>query len=422
MAAAVRLLRQGETLKRALIVLAVIAAAVLGFALLDRRTKAPEVAFTKVTREQIVSTLNTNGKVEPIQWSSARAEIAGVVERVLVQRGQKVAKGAALVQMEARQAQADLASAQARISQAQAELDVLKAGGRAGDISAIASSEASARQELASAQHDYDSLQRLQERGAATGVEVTAARDRVEKAKLQIQALQARRQTLVSAPDETAARARLREAEAAASLAREQIALSTIRAPMDGVVYQLGSDPSGLRVGSYLNPGDLVANIGKLDRVRVMVYIDEPDLGRVDAGMPVKITWDALPGRTWTGTVEKTPTQVVALGSRQVGEVQCVIDNPDLDLLPGTNINAEIRSQAADDALTIPKDVIHRESGRTGVFVLGADDRIYWRDVKLGISSVTRYQVISGLNQGDSVAGTSDHPLKNGMKVTPVHP
>jgi len=345
-----------------------------------------------------------------------------VVDRVLVPLGQKVAKGAALVQTDARQAQADLTSAQARISQAQAELDVLKSGGRSSDISAIASSEASARQELTSAEKDYDSLQRLQVRGAATGVEVTAARDRVEKARLQIQALDARRRNLVSGPDQAAAQARLREAESAASLAREQIALSTIRAPMDGVVYQLGSDPAGLRVGSYLNPGDLVANVGKLDRVRVMVYVDEPDLGRVDVGMPVTITWDALPGRTWTGAVEKTPTQVVSLGSRQVGEVQCVIDNPDLDLLPGTNINAEIRSQVADNALTIPKDVIRRESGRSGVFALGADNKIFWHDVKLGISSVTRSQVISGLSDGESVAGASDRPLKNGMKVTPIYP
>jgi len=408
-------------LNRALVALAIIIAAVLGFTLLDRRTKPPEVNFIKVARERIVSTLNTNGKVEPIQWASARAEEAGVVERVLVQRGQKVTKGAALVQTEARQAQADLASAQARISQAQAELDVLKAGGRAADVSAISSSEASARQELAAAEREYESLQRLETRGAATGVEVTAARDRVDKARLQIQALDARRKSLVSAPDEAAARARLREAEAAANLARQQIALSTIRSPIDGVVYQLGSDPSGMRLGSYLNPGDLVANIGKLDRVRVMVYVDEPDLGRVDVGMPVKITWDALPGRTWTGTVEKTPTEVIALGTRQVGEVQCVIDNPDLDLLPGTNINAEIRSQAADNALTIPKDVIHREAGRTGVFALGQEDKIFWRDVKVGISSVTRSQVTSGLSDGDSVAGSSDHPLKNGMKVTPVY-
>lgn len=408
-------------MKRILVALLIVCAAILSWLLLSRRNKPPDVTFAKVTRERIVSTLTTNGKVEPIQWASARAEAAGSVERVFVQRGQKVSKGTALVQMESRQPAADLASAQARIEQARAELDVLKAGGRTADISAIESSLASARQELAAAQRDLDSLQRLQVRGAATGVEVTASKDRVDRAALQIQALEARRRTLVSAPDRTAAEARLREAESSANLARQHVALTTVRAPIDGVVYQIGSDSAGLRVGSYLNPGDLVANIGKLDRVRVIVYVDEPDLGRVDAGLPVTITWDAMPGRTWSGAVEKTPTEVVPLGTRQVGEVQCVIDNPDLDLLPGTNINAAIRSKVVDSALTIPKEVVRRESGRTGVFALGADDKIFWRDVQLGISSITRVQATSGLKEGDSVAISSDRPLKNGMKVTPAY-
>ena len=78
--------------------------------------------------------------------------------------------------------------------------------------------------------------------------------------------------------------------------------------------------------------------IGKLERVRVNVYVDEPDLGRVTRGLPVSIAWDALPGRSWKGEVDKTPTQVEALGSRQVGQVICVIENPNRDLLPGTNV------------------------------------------------------------------------------------
>ena len=91
---------------------------------------------------------------------------------------------------------------------------------------------------------------------------------------------------------------------------------SVVRAPIAGTVYQFDLKP-----GAYLNAGDLVASIGQLDRVRVKVFVDEPDLGRVKRGMPVGITWDAMPGRQWKGVVDKTPTQIVALGTRQVGEV-----------------------------------------------------------------------------------------------------
>ena len=117
--------------------------------------------------------------------------------------------------------------------------------------------------------------------------------------------------------------ARLHDAESAVTLAEERIRKSVVRAPISGTIYQFDLKP-----GAYLNAGDLVASIGQLDRVRVKVFVDEPDLGRVTPGKPVAITWDALPGRQWKGAVDKRPTQIVPLGTRQVGDVLCVIDNP----------------------------------------------------------------------------------------------
>lgn len=402
-------------MRRLLLIAIGILAAILLFLLINKRNAPPEVPFTKVARETVVSTLSTNGKVEPIQWASARSEAQGLIEKMFVTKGQHVVKGAALVQLDGRQQQADLAAAQARVSQVQADLATLRQGGRAGDIATIDASLASARQELEAAQHDYQSLQRLQAKNAATAYDVSTAKQRVDRAQVQIHGLEQRRTTLVGSPDIAAAEARLRETEAAVKSAQDRVALTVIRAPIDGTVYQL--DP---KVGSFVNPGDLIANIGNLARVRVTVYVDEPDLGRVAVGMPVTITWDAMPGRHWTGTVEKTATQVITLGTRQVGEVSCVIDNPDLDLLPGTNITAEITSKVAPNVLVIPKAAVRRENGHTGVFVLG-DDRIHWNDVHLGVANASNTEV-TGLKEGESVALPTERTLKNGMQVSPVYP
>ena len=78
--------------------------------------------------------------------------------------------------------------------------------------------------------------------------------------------------------------------------AETQIEQSIVRAPIEGTVYQFDLKP-----GAYLNAGDTVASIGRLDQVRVNVNVDEPDLGHVAVGMPVIITWDALAGRQWAG-------------------------------------------------------------------------------------------------------------------------
>ena len=169
-----------------------------------------------------------------------------------------------------------------------------------------------------------------------------------------------------------------------------------------------------------MNAGEVIAYIGRLNRVHVTVYVDEPDLGRVAKGMPTAITWDAIPGRVWKGTVDRTPTQVVALGTRQVGEVVCLIENPDMDLLPGTNVNAEIRSETVDHAVTIPKEAVRREGGQTGVFLLQGD-KLAWRKITQGVNNTTRTQV-SELHEGDAVALPTEKPLKADMQVRAVFP
>ena len=253
-------------------------------------------------------------------------------------------------------------------------------------------------------------------KNAATKAELQVARQAVERAEQQIQSLERRRASLVTQPDRAAAQARLDEAQSGAAAASQRLATAQIQSPMSGILYRFEAKPGG-----YLNPGDLVAEVGRLNQLRVRVYVDEPDLGRVEKGMPVTITWDAMPGRQWKGFVESIPLQVIALGTRQVGEVICTIDNPDLTLVPGTNINAEIRSKVAENTIGVPKEVIRRQGTQTGVFLLDGG-KIAWRPVRVGISSVTRVQILEGLKEGEAVALPIDKAIKVGDEVKPIFP
>jgi hypothetical protein len=151
----------------------------------------------------------------------------------------------------------------------------------------------------------------------------------------------------------------------------------------------------------------------------VRVYVDEPELGRVGPGLPAVITWDALPERRWQGRVEKMPSQIVALGTRQVGEVLLRIDNTDLQLPPGANINAAIRSREAAGALIVPKEALRREGGVAGVFALEGD-RVAWRPVRTGVSNITDVQILEGLKEGGRVLLPSDAVIRPGMAVAGV--
>jgi len=399
-----------------LVPLLALAAAAVAALLYMFRPGPPQVGFARAVRETLVSNLVTNGRAEPIEWVAVRAEREGAVEKVLVEKGRRVAEGDPLVELDSRDARADLASAEARIAQARSDLEVIARGGRRSDLVAVENSLARARMEMENARRDLASLSRLEEKQAAAGEEVRAARDRVRGAEMEIDSLTKKRAALVSPADREAAEARLREAEAAAAKARRRIELGVIRSPMQGVVYNLEA-----RRGAYIQPGDLVAETGRLERVRVIIYVDEPELGRVAAGIPVTITWDALPGKEWQGTVERVPTQIVALGTRQVGEVSAIIENPGLDLPAGANINATIRSGVAENALAIPKEALRREANQTGVFVL-EQDKVLWRPVKTGISSVTRVQILEGLSEGAAVALPAAVALSDGATVSPVFP
>jgi HlyD family secretion protein len=380
----------------------------------SRRTRPPEVNFVKVTRETIVSSLGTNGKVEPIEWLPARAERAGTITRVLVTRGREVRKGAPLVELDTRVANAELGKAQGAIQEARTQERVLDQGGRVAERQQVEADLERARLDLEAAQKQRAALERLVEKQAATRLELDTARQTVDQLQLRIHALEEHKAALVTGSDKEIARAKLQQAESAAAVERINLDLSVIHAPMDGTVYDFD-----LKAGAYVNPGDLVAKVGKLDRVRVTVYVDEPDLGKIHKGEAVIITWDALPGHQWKGEVDKLPTQVVRLDTRQVGEVGCVIENPDRDLLPNANINADIQAAVISGALVLPKEALRRQGSENGVFLL-KDERVAWRKVTLGVSSYTKSQILSGLQEGDAVALPTEKVMKDGSRVEPV--
>jgi HlyD family secretion protein len=388
--------------------------AVLAWWVYHRNTEPPEFSFAKVRREILVSTLATNGKVEPIEWREVRADTSGPIDRVPVHDGESVARGAVLAQLSATGLEAELTGAEARIEEARSNLANIERGGRVSELADIDNRLARARLERDAAQREYSSLKRLEEKQAATPADVVSAHARLRQSELEIEGLEKRRATLVGSNDKTVAEARLRDAQAAAALARSRIGQTVIRAPAAGQIYGLA-----VRPGAYVDAGGLITNVGRLDRLRVRVYVDEPELGRVVQGQAVTITWDALPGRKWTGSVEKRPSSVAPLGTRQVGEVLCTIENPGRDLIPGTNVNAEIRTNEVPGALTMPKEALRRNGPNQGVFVLRGD-RVAWQNVSIGVTSITRAQVLNGLAEGDAVALPSDQPLHDGDAVKAV--
>lgn len=374
----------------------------------------PEVRYTTARTGPLVDVLVTNGKVEPVAFSAVRAERAGMLVKLLVEKGQSVAAGAAVAEMDSTEWKTALEAAEARVAQVQAEMRVQQSGGRAADLAELDGQIAKLELDRRQTEAELATVRRLVTKSAATRQELQVLEDRLAQTEQQRRALHARRAVLFTDADRSVLDARLREARAAVTAARDKQGQGILRSSIAGVAYQV--DP---RPGAFLNPGDLVANIGRVDELLVKVFVDEPELGRVAPGMLTTVTWDAMPGREWTGRVDKMPVQIVTMGTRQVGEVSVRIINEKRDLPPGANINAAIRSRETAQAVTVPKEVLRREDGVQGVFVLNGA-QVLWRPVKIGITNITHAQIAEGVAAGDRVLLATDVPLRSGQVVQPV--
>src|SRR5208282_6880139 len=110
---------------------------------------------------------------------------------------------------------------------------------------------------------------------------------------------------------------------------------------------------------TYVQTGDLLLQEGDLSQMLVRTFVDEPDIGRLAPGQRIEVTWDALPGRIWKGTVSSVPATVKLRGSRNIGEVMCSVDNHDLRLLPNVNVGVTVITAEHSDVLTLLREAVH---------------------------------------------------------------
>ena len=390
-------------------VLLLVLVAVGGY--VELRPRRIRVSVVKPVRQTISSSITTNGKVEPIHGFEAHAPLAGTIQQVLVKEGAKIKAGQLLVLLDDSHARADLAAAQTRLKGAQEHYADLLAGGTQPQLLVRRSALENATTEHDSAQRQLDALERLLQRGAATSDEVAAASDRLARAKSDLAQLQS--QVRYSGPELLHAQGEMDDAKAAIAAVEQTLRLCNVRAPFDGTVYFLP-----VRAGNFVNLGDLLLQETDLSHLQVRAFVDEPEIGHLALGQQVLITWDALPGSVWKGTVTSLPSTVVSRGSRVVGEVLCKFDNSERSLLPNVDVTTTIVAGTREDAITVPREAVHEDGDSNYVYLL-QNQHLHRQDVKLGISNLTRVEVVSGLSANDVIAlqSFSPSPMTDGVEV-----
>lgn len=374
-----------------------------------------KVRAVAVERGPIRSLVSTNGKIEPIQNFEAHAPIATTVKSLLVKEGDHVRKGQLLLQLDDADIRTQAARARAQLKAAQANQSALTHEGTQEEVLTLNAELVKARGARDVAQHKLDALHRLQQDGAASPGEIRQAEDALQSAQADVTLLEQKQKDRYSKPEAARIEAQTAEAQAAYDAAEDALLKSSRRAPFDGIVYSLP-----VKQGAFVQAGDLLLQEADLSRVRVRAFVDEPDVGRLQAGQRVEITWDAIPGRIWTGSVDTVPSTVRLRLSRNVGETTCVVDNKDLRLLPDVNVGVTIVVAEHSNVLTLQRDALRIDESKPYVYRI-VDNHLKRQTIEFSLQNLTRVEITSGLSEGDLVAlPAEDKPLFEGAAVKVV--
>jgi HlyD family secretion protein len=406
-----------ETNKKQKSILAVLAAAVVVVVVLAATRRAPPaVPMVELARANVSQTISSNGKVEPINPAVARAEFPTFVSKIAATEGQAVRRGQLILTLDASDIRSQLAQARADLITAQTSLRNAHGGGAPSDVAQLQSDLAQAKADVASLERSQKALEGLLAKQAATQDEVDKNATDLSKAQARLQSLEQRQSAMKqqSGSDAEQAELRVRQDQDQIGALQEKLSSATVTSPVDGTLYSLP-----VHMGDYVKVGDELADMADLHQVRVRAYVDEPDIGMLTPNQTVQVTWDALPGHMWTGKTEQPPKQVVPHGMRSVGELLCSVDNSKLELLPNTNVDVKILVHESKNVLVVPRGAVRDQNGQRYVFVFNGEE-VKRRNVMLGVSNASDYEVLSGLAEGDRVAVPQDRTLRDGMSVRPA--
>jgi HlyD family secretion protein len=373
----------------------------VGFALV-RLAKGDPIdpnKLAKVTRGDVARSVIATGEIQPITKVEVKSKASGIVEKLYVDINDRVKKGQQLAQLDQQETadqvdaqRASLASAEANVTTFEANIEQDKVNASAPDLpmykatldrnAEMQKDGIVSKQALDDVNRDY--LAALTKRDAAK------AQVGVDTAKLK----QARAQVLQS-------QASLKQLE-------EQLAYTTIQAPMDGVILSRDVE-MGDAVSSILVLGStatLVMTEGDTSEVYVQGKVDEADIAHVYLGQPARIKVESFRDRLFYGKVTKIAPMGVQKDNVTTFEVRVSINNPGGELKANMTANAEILLDEHKGVLTVPENaVIYDNQKNASVQVPDKSQKDGARKVavKVGLSNGSVTEVLSGLKEGDQV-------------------
>jgi len=393
-------------------------AVVLGMSAAKRGNKAVEVRMEAVQKRDLVASVTASGQVRPQTKVDVASDVSGKIVKLSVKEGQMVTAGQFLLQIDQSQPQAAVerseavvASTRAQFMQAQASLD--------------------------QAQKSYDRSALMKK----TNPQLISD-ESVEQLKTSVDV----NKSLLEA-----SRHSVEQATASLNDAKSALSKTTIYAPMSGRVTRLAVEQGETAVpGTFNKDQATLLTISDMSVLETRVKVDETDVARIKVGDSAQVQIDAFPDTTFIGRVTKisnSSVKAATTSSDQAVDYEVTIQllNAPKDTRPDFSATAKVITdkrtsvlsvpiialtvrenqaiQTGDTAVGLGKAKPTKEIGKKdveGVFVVGTDNKVTFRAVKVGIAGEKHFEITGGLKDGEKiVAGTYQaiRELKDGAVV-----
>lgn len=199
----------------------------------------------------------------------------------------------------------------------------------------------------------------------------------------------------------------LRSAEISMQNLQDAMNNYTITAPISGTIIEKDA-----KVGDAVKAGDTLCIVYDLSYLEMSINVDELQISSISVGQKVQITADAVPDKTYVGTVTRVSMKGTANGGTTTYPVSIRIDDTD-GLRPGMNANAEIVVAEAKNALVVPNAAVVRgsyvlvtkdsPSAANADTAMEAPEGFVYVPVKTGVSDDDYTQIVSGIQEGDTI-------------------
>jgi RND family efflux transporter MFP subunit len=361
---------------------------------------APTAPVVKVARRDLSNTLEIASEFQPLQEIEVYAKVSGYIKKLYIDWGTHVKQGQLLAELE--------------IPELQQQLQQDEAGARRSDQDL-----SRAREELNRAQSAYSVAHLTYTRlaGVQKARPELVAQEEVDAA--QGKDLEANAGVSSAKDAVSAAEQGLLAAKAALGKDQAMFGYSRITAPFDGVVTQIYAYTGALLpAGTSSNKGDLaLCQLSQNNTLRLVIPVPERAVAEVHVGDTVDIEVSQAKS-SFTGQIIRFSDQIETQTRTMHTEVQ--VPNAKYLLVPGMYASVKIPLRSAANVLSVPVQAVESTGSGSGtVLLVNAANRVEQREVKLGIQTATAAEVLSGLQENDTVIFGEQNQFKVGELVSP---